>query len=184
MKSRNWKDISYLKSGNLKQKEIYKLLKTTGILKILSDYNPLLVGTIPIKIDTENSDIDIVCEVYNFNQFEGLLEKNFNKYKHFKLRYKKRNIIICNFWINSFEIEIYGTNDKSEKSDGYRHMIVESRLLTLYGNDFKNKVIKLKKEGMKTEPAFASLLNLKGNPYKEILLFENYTDEEIKNIKF
>ncbi|NLC65888.1 MAG: DUF4269 domain-containing protein [Clostridium sp.] len=75
MKSRNWKDISYLKSGNLKQKEIYKLLKTTGILKILSDYNPLLVGTIPIKIDTENSDIDIVCEVYNFNQFEGLLEK-------------------------------------------------------------------------------------------------------------
>ncbi len=63
-------------------------------------------------------------------------------------------------------------------------MIVESRLLTLYGNDFKNKVIKLKKEGMKTEPAFASLLNLKGNPYKELLLFENYTDEEIKNIKF
>ncbi|NLC65985.1 MAG: DUF4269 domain-containing protein [Clostridium sp.] len=184
MKSRNWKDVSYLKSGSLKQKKVYKLLKTSGTLKILSDYNPLLVGTIPIEIDTENSDIDIVCEVYNFAKFEDILKENFNKYKHFKLRYKKRNIIICNFWIDSFEVEIYGTNNKSEKSDGYRHMIVESRILSLYGNDFKKKVIQLKKEGIKTEPAFARLLNLKGNPYEELLLFENYTDEEIENIKF
>lgn len=183
MKSRNWKDISYLKSGNLKQKEVYKFLKASRILKILSDYNPLVVGTIPIEIDTENSDIDIVCEIYNFGKFEELLKNNFSKYKNFQLRYKKRNIIICNFWIDSFEVEIYGTNDKSENSDGYRHMIIESRLLTLYGDDFKKKIIQLKKEGMKTEPAFAKLLNLKGNPYDELLLFENYTDEKIKNIQ-
>ena len=33
----------------------------------LALYNPVLCGTIPIRIDTPQSDLDIVMEVYNFD---------------------------------------------------------------------------------------------------------------------
>jgi hypothetical protein len=48
-------------------------------------------------------------------------------------------------------------------------MIIESRILKEKGIDFKEKIIKLKSSGIKTEPAFAKLLGLNGNPYVELL---------------
>ncbi|MGL5579695.1 MAG: DUF4269 domain-containing protein, partial [Cetobacterium sp.] len=44
---------------------------------------------------------------------------------------------------------------------------------------FRQKIIELKKDGMKTEPAFAFLLKLEGNPYDKILELENYSDYEL-----
>jgi len=43
----------------------------------------------------------------------------------------------------------------------------------LSGKDeaFRQKVLELKKLGIKKEPAFAQLLGLQGNPYKELLRF-------------
>jgi hypothetical protein len=35
-------------------------------------------------------------------------------------------------------------------------------------------------KGMKTEPAFASLLKLEGGPYAELLALSNWTDEELR----
>lgn len=40
-------------------------------------------------------------------------------------------------------------------------------------------IIALKRDGVKTEPAFAKLLNLNGNPYEELLNLEFLTDKEI-----
>lgn len=52
-------------------------------------------------------------------------------------------------------------------------------ILNLLGLDFKNKVIQLKRSGLKTEPAFAELLNIKCNPCDKLLELEAYSDEEI-----
>lgn len=48
-------------------------------------------------------------------------------------------------------------------------MIIENRILNVKGVDFKEKVKKLKSDGLKTEPAFTKLLGLKGYPYTELL---------------
>ena len=168
----NFKDISYLKKGNKKQIESYNILTKIDIFNILKEYRPILVGTIPLEIDTENSDLDIVCQVYDFEEFKQILQDNFSAYRNFKIINKDKDIIVCNFIENNMEIEIYASNIESDKSNGYRHMIIEYKLLKLYGDQFKEEVIKLKREGLKTEPAFAKMLNLNGDPYEKLLEFE------------
>ena len=176
MNSMDFKGISYLKYGNDKQIKSYNILTKINIFNILKDYMPILVGTIPLGIDIENSDLDIVCQVYDFEKFKQILFDNFNKYKNFRIVNKENNIMICNFIVDDMEIEIYASSQKSHKANGYRHMIVEYKLLNLYGEDLKKEVIRLKKEGLKTEPAFAKILNLNGNPYEEKLLYEDKLD--------
>jgi hypothetical protein len=82
----NWDDISYLKLGNERQKNAYSVLNKLKILKILRKYNPTLVGTIPLEIDISESDLDMICEVYNFEEFEELVTKSFNKYDNFRIK--------------------------------------------------------------------------------------------------
>ncbi|MGV3705413.1 MAG: DUF4269 domain-containing protein [Arcticibacter sp.] len=52
-------DITYLKLGNKKQQKVYRILVSHRIMEQLSAYTPIFVGTIPIRIDIETSDIDI-----------------------------------------------------------------------------------------------------------------------------
>ena len=48
-------------------------------------------------------------------------------------------------------------------------MIIEHKILAAHDNDFKTEIIKLKQAGLKTEPAFARLLGLDGDPYEALL---------------
>ena len=79
---------------------------------------------------------------------------------------------IARFNTNSFEIEIFGQNIPVEQQNAYRHMLTEYKILQQKGVVFKRKVTALKKQGLKTEPAFARLLGIKGNPYEELLDFK------------
>ncbi len=51
-------------------------------------------------------------------------------------------------------------------------MLIDAKLLKKFDASFKNKIIELKKNGYKTEPAFAKVLELKGNPYLALLEYE------------
>ena len=62
-------DIEYLKDGNYKQRKSYEILNASNLFNILEKYNPVLAGTIPIDIDIDKSDLDIVCEVKDFMGF-------------------------------------------------------------------------------------------------------------------
>ena len=171
-------DKEYLKYGNNKQRKSHEILNDYKVFNTLEKYNPILAGTIPIDIDINKSDLDIVCEVNDFVKFMEILENNFSKYENFKIRYMEEECIaVCNFEIEN--IEIYASKTKSYRSNAYRHMLIEYRILNLLGLDFKNKIIQLKRSGLKTEPAFAELLNIKGNPYDKLLELEAYSDEEI-----
>jgi len=47
----------------------------------------------------------------------------------------------------------------------------EFQILEKEGEAFKHKIIALKKQGVKTEPAFAKVLDLVGDPYEAILKY-------------
>jgi hypothetical protein len=68
--------------------------------------------------------------------------------------------------------EVFGQNIPTENQNAYRHMTIENRILKEKGSKFKQRVKELKSNGMKTEPTFAKLLGLDGNPYVELLKLE------------
>ncbi|WP_346939103.1 DUF4269 domain-containing protein [uncultured Clostridium sp.] len=185
MKNKDFTNINYLKYGNKKQQNVYKVLKEIDIFNGLRKFNPILVGTIPINIDIENSDLDIICEVYDFKEFQKIVENKYSMFSKFHISNNSTDsetILTVNFYVEDIEIEIYAQSLNSCKQNGYRHMVVEDRILKLGGERTREDIIILKKSGLKTEPAFARYLGIDGNPYDELLKLEEYSDKKIRDI--
>ncbi|HFR4163402.1 TPA: DUF4269 domain-containing protein [Bacillus cereus] len=164
--------ITYLQSGNEKQQEIYDVLNSLNIMEDLALYNPVLCGTIPIRIDTPQSDLDIVMEVYNFDVFEQEMRSLYGSYGGFNIKKKKikgAESIKVNFEFEGFEFELFAQPKPVRNQNAYRHMIVEHMLLMQHPH-IREEVIRLKEQGLKTEPAFAQVLNIDGDPYEELIL--------------
>lgn len=169
----NFLDIDYLKSGNEKQKKAHQVLTAHAVLDKLAKYNPILVGTIPINIDIVNSDLDIICYIQDKENFRNDLLHLFHCEKDLLISENpKFDSLKATFFTDDFEIEIFGQNMPTKNQNAYRHMLIEHEILVRKGEDFRQKIVELKNEGYKTEPAFAKLLGLKGNPYEELLKLE------------
>ncbi|MNK30598.1 hypothetical protein D3C87_490180 [compost metagenome] len=82
----NFLNIEYLKEGNERQRLAYQTLFTYQILEKLKAYKPILTGTIPINIDIESSDLDLICYWKNKQEFSATLTNLFITEKEFKIR--------------------------------------------------------------------------------------------------
>jgi len=171
----NFENISYLKTGNDTQRNAYTVLTSYSILEKLKMFTPILVGTIPIDIHIESSDLDIICYYEDKSHFKQLIINNFNSFTNFKLWESETLLptaIVVNFIIEGFEIEIFGQNIPTKQQNAYRHMLIEYKLIQEYGEGFRQKIINLKQKGYKTEPAFAMELGLNGDPFEALLKLE------------
>lgn len=167
--------IDYLKKGTPQQQEIYNLLTTHQILAHLQGFTPVVVGTFPLDIATDTSDIDIACSFVDLANFQQVVQKHFQAYDGFnEVIFNQRNQLayIANFVIDTFPVEIFAQTIPVTAQYGYRHLCMEYEILQKKGAAFKEKVKACKQAGMKTEPAFATLLNLKGDPYESLLQYK------------
>ncbi|MFY0481529.1 DUF4269 domain-containing protein [Flavobacterium sp. PLA-1-15] len=170
----NFLTIDYLKTGTPKQIKAFEVLTNNQILLKMEVFHPILVGTIPIDIDIENSDLDIICHWENKQDFIDAVLLHFGSEKDFSFReafIDGEESVVAHFVKDGFEIEFFGQNIPSEHQNGYKHMLVEYEILKAKGEGFRQEIIKLKEEGYKTEPAFCKLLGLAGNPYQELLKY-------------
>ena len=164
--------IEYLKFGNKRQQQAFWQLTELSVFEKLKAYQPILTGTIPIGIDLPDSDLDIICRCEDHADFAKVLKGQFADQQAFKLKTKVWQGLqstIATFRGTDFEIEIFGQTRPSLEQNAYRHMVKEAEILMLKGEEFKAEIIKLKQQGIKTEPAFARLLGLTGDPYVELL---------------
>jgi len=171
-------NIEYLRSGNEVQQSVYRILREICIFSILSDFEPILTGTIPIEINIESSDIDISCNAKDFKAFSNIVKSSFSCYDSFTERIDK-NHYVASFEDSGFLIEIYGEPKRTTDQNAYRHMLVENRILNIAGKHFREKIIGLKSQGYKTEPAFGLLLGLQ-NPYEDLLKLGELEDKELQ----
>ncbi|NBL64349.1 DUF4269 domain-containing protein [Flavobacterium sp. NST-5] len=166
--------IAYLKNGTTLQQEAFFVLEKYEVMQKLSRFTPVLAGTIPLNIATATSDLDILCCCDDAEIFMNHIRVHFAKAEKFSLEKRIVNgisTVIANFFLDGFEIEIFGQNVPVQQQNGYRHMIAEAKILAEKGENFRQEILRLKKSGLKTEPAFAKLLNLKGDPYQALLDF-------------
>ena len=66
-------DPAYLACGNDRQRAAHKALADLRIFETLAAFHPMLSGTIPLAIDVAGSDLDVLCEVHDFNAFAETL---------------------------------------------------------------------------------------------------------------
>ncbi|TGN09833.1 DUF4269 domain-containing protein [Leptospira ilyithenensis] len=175
----------YLETGNEKQRSLHSDLSNHKIISKLSGFYPLIAGTIPLGIDTENSDVDILT--YHNNQ-NHLIKIAYAKFRHyFNFSYETKDFdgepsVKVSFQTSLFSYEIFSQKIKPENQKGFLHMVAEKRFLDLADADFKNQIIEKKKQGMKTEPAFCEVLGQKGDPYQILLDLGRSSDETLKEI--
>lgn len=192
---------SYLSTGTIKQATVYHLLQQAHIFDILRKYSPCLAGTIPLKIDTAESDADILCEVRNHKEFQELLHREFGHYSHFQWHVSEKQglfVTVASFMLEGIttvdgavkraelRVEIFGQNKAVKEQNGYRHLVVESRFLALadalHREFIRDDIRLLKLQGVKTEPAFAQYFGVGGNPYQALLDLYSATNDELVGI--
>ncbi|WP_416150691.1 DUF4269 domain-containing protein [Salipaludibacillus sp. HK11] len=165
-------NINYLQSGSEKQNQAFKAIRNLGIMDSLCEYNPILCGTFPIGIDITDSDLDIIMEVYDFQRFEEKINNLYGDKEGFKIKrllIRESSVVKANFIFEGFEFELFGEAQPVKTQNAYLHMIIENSLINLLPN-IRAEVIKLKKQGLKTEPAFCKFLQLEGDdPYENLL---------------
>lgn len=172
-----FKNIKYLKYGNQFQQSCFHILSELGIVEFLSVYNPLLVGTIPLGINIEGSDADIICCATDLKILQLSVFNEYGAMPGFSDQISDKRYV-ASFTYSDLPIEIYAEDCPTEIQNGYRHMVIEDRILNIAGEPFKSEIIRLKKSGYKTEPAFGKLLNL-DNPYSELLELSEKTYDEL-----
>ena len=109
------------------------------------------------------------------------MKSSFEAYDNFTFRQRAihgENCTVINFDYGGFPIELFAQDIPTIDQNAYRHMLAEHRLLTLASVDARNAILNLKRNGMKTEPAFAQHFRLTGNPY-EILRQLSYEPDNV-----
>ena len=160
------------------------VLEDLQALEKLSQYQPVIIGTPPLGIHIESSDIDIACSSSNLEDFECTVGKRFGDLKSFSTRtclVKDFSSVIVNFEHMNWEIELFCQTIPTKEQWGVRHFFVEKRLLNLAPN-LTPQIRTLKQQGLKTEPAFAKTLGLSGDPYEAILELESKSDQELNDL--
>jgi hypothetical protein len=156
-------DLTYLSKGSAVQQAGLRAITDSGIMNLLKEFSPVVVGTLPLDLFVSTSDIDVICYFSDIETFESRLSNP-----------SRRNLngiesVISNFDFNGFEFEIVGQPIPVREQLAYRHMLIEWDILESRPESFRKEIIKLKQNGIKTEPAFARLLDLVGDPYQALL---------------
>ncbi|PWE53889.1 DUF4269 domain-containing protein [Metarhizobium album] len=130
-----------------------------------------VAGTPPLGLALEGSDIDILCHVRDYDEFAGLIWRGFSNFEGFSIRQwaKAPHAVVATFHCAGWPFEIFGEKRPLRAQAGWRHYEVERRLLALGGVALHAKVMAARRGGLKTEPAFAAVLGLAGDPYAAVL---------------
>lgn len=181
--------IEYLLSGTPRQRAAYRALTQAGIFEHLAEYHPVLAGTIPLEIDIPSSDLDILCEVYDFAPYAATLKNLYGHLPAFEQKIKDLNGVlshISRFTIHAsltptefpdysnvvetpFPVEIVAQPIPPVRQRAFLHLCAEARLLEMGGDPARAAIRALKVSGVKTEPAFGQYFELEGDPYQVLL---------------
>lgn len=165
-----------------RQREAERTLSELRIFEVLAKYHPVLTGTVPLGLDVDSSDLDIVCEAHDLDEFEQNVSRAYGWYPGFETHRTESMgfpASVVNFQTTCFPIQIFAQAIPVHRQRAYRHLIVESRLLQLAGEEARAALRQLREQGMKTEPAFAHYFRLEGDPYERLYELADASDEEL-----
>ena len=184
LKPQGFYGLGRLRHASQKGALVADCIFRNSILEHLSKFNPVVAGTLPIAVDTAESDIDILCECMDLGAFNQIADHVFSGFADYARhdRAPTRHVgqaVVVRFTCEGLPFEIFATDCPTSEQFGFVHMLVEARILALLGDSFAQKLRDLKQAGVKTEPAFAQLLGLDGDPYITLAGFADLSPTEL-----
>lgn len=154
----------------------------TQLFDALAPFEPTLVGSFPLGLQVAGSDIDVICHAAELADFERVLAAWLMARAitaHDWTRDGSRGAVSVRFDGLGTPIEVYCEKVAVLEQLGFRHLLIEGRLLTIGGAALRSRVRTLKAGGLKTEPAFARVLGIEGDPYSGLLELEGWPHERL-----
>lgn len=154
----------------------------TGLIDRLAAFDPRVVGTLPLGVGVADSDIDVVCHAADLPVFAQAVWRHFAAAGGFALWQwtGAGRPVVARFEAFGWPFEIFGSVQPVDEQAGWRHFVVERRLLALGGERFRQAVMAQRRRGQKTEPAFAAVLGLAGpDPYAAMLALYGHSDSQL-----
>ena len=155
---------------------------SSAVMELLKPFDPRIVGTLPLGIAVPGSDIDIVCHAPDPNAFVDIVWAHYRSADDFLLyRWTSgTRPAIARFVWDGWPFELFGDLLPVDRQQGWIHFEVERRLLALDDGRLRRAVGKLRADGLKTEPAFAAVLGIPGDPYRGLLELSAETDVALR----
>lgn len=175
-------NVSKLEAPKMERRIPYtQAAERVALVTRLRDWNWAIVGTPPLGLDGPDSDIDVVCEVDDFETFSAAMWRSFSHFDNFAVWQwiSDTRSVVTRFDAEDWTFEVFASQGPIQDQKAWRHFAVEKRLLAIGGNDFLKAVRMARSRGLKTEPAFAAVLHLPGNPYEALLRLYGFDDREL-----
>jgi uncharacterized protein len=164
---------------------VFSALNSSNILSDLRPLSPLIAGTFPLNINCAGSDIDILISEDDLSLMKKTVTEKFAAFHNFDCReilVQNEPTLFTSFSYQNVKFEIFGQKTTSLKQRAYLHFLIEERLLKLGGPLFTAKVKEARRQELKTEPAFAKVLGLDGDPYQELLLLQKKNNHHLMTL--
>jgi hypothetical protein len=153
------------------------------LFRDLEPFQPTLIGTYPLGLQVDGSDFDIACTCDDLDSFDHVLRTTLVGLGiSARIERSAMPAVVAAFEIGDATVEIFGQPLPVAVQRGFRHMVIEGQLLVIGGAALAARVRELKRGGMKTEPAFAHLLGLDGDPYEALLSLEAWPPERLRDL--
>lgn len=159
-------------------------LEDSGVLTALAAFDPHVAGTPPLGLDLPDSDIDVLCHATDADAFCRIVWSAFAAYEGFAMHQWRSGgrPVIARFRAQGWAFELFASAEPVVAQAGWRHFMVERRLLGLGGDRLRDAVTAARREGLKTEPAFAKVLGLPGDPYAALLELASCNDSALSAV--
>lgn len=181
----DWRDPAYLAAGSPAQRAAARALAACGVLERLASFDPVLAGTYPLDLAVEGSDLDVLCHAPDLGLFERAVRDALGDRPGFRCERQPVGTtlaVIARFRSAALPVEVFGQPLPIDRQRGYRHLLVEARLLALGGEPLRRAVATLRRSGLKTEPAFARALGLDGDPHERLWTLSWREDDELRAV--
>lgn len=160
--------------------KVFQSIIESKVLKNLKLYKPLVVGTYPLGLNTNSSDIDILLYNDDLNELTNTVKNYYKNFDSFNIHCdEKNNYIVISFNFENLKFELYAEKVPTLQQRALKHFQIEERLLKLGSSRFKQKIVNYRGQGLKTEPAFAKAMGLNGNSYIELLNIYDYSEDQL-----
>lgn len=167
------------------QQKAWTALKELNLLTELSLYRPLIAGTLPLGVETANSDLNILLQAKDLVEFCRTARQRYGVLSDFSeviTNVDGLPTALIKFSYRGVPFELFAQNRKPVEQCAYRHFLAEERLLKLGGKSLRDQILEFRKLGLKTEQAFARALNLSGDPFWELLRLQKLSNQEISTL--